>query len=145
MSMTSKLAGLAQKALNKSGSSDRGSNSNSNSNSNSDDWRSIVRSAADALIGDGRPASSARPTAVPAPVRQTPASPAAVPSAVVSDADRSAIARDDYLLKTADPRQIEQVHREAFERHTPVQRSIGNEAEVLAIRKAPTVERAGSK
>ena len=112
--MISKLAGLAQKALNKSGSSNRGSSTGSNSG----DWRCIVRSAADALIGDGRPASSARPTAVPAPVRQTPASPAAVPSAVVSDADRSAIAHYDYLLKTADPRQIEQVHREAFELHT---------------------------
>lgn len=40
-----------------------------------------------------------------------------------SDADRAAIARYDYLLQTADPQRIEQMHREAFERLTPAQRA----------------------
>ncbi|WP_311243042.1 cation-transporting ATPase [Microbacterium sp. WCS2018Hpa-23] len=44
-------------------------------------------------------------------------------SASVSDADRAAIARYDYLLETADPRSVEQIHREAFTRLTPAQRA----------------------
>lgn len=40
-----------------------------------------------------------------------------------SDADRAAIARYDYLMQTADPQRIEQMHREAFERLTPDQRA----------------------
>lgn len=42
--------------------------------------------------------------------------------AEVSAADRGAIARYDYLLRTAEPDQIENVHREAFARLTPEQR-----------------------
>lgn len=38
-----------------------------------------------------------------------------------SDADRAAIARYDYLLETADPHRVEQIHREAFARLTPAQ------------------------
>lgn len=44
-------------------------------------------------------------------------------SPVISDADRAAIARYDYLLQTADPHRVEQMHREAFERLTPAQRA----------------------
>ena len=40
-----------------------------------------------------------------------------------TDADRAAIARYDYLLQTADPHRIEQIHREAFARLTPEQRA----------------------
>lgn len=47
---------------------------------------------------------------------------AAAPRAV-SDADRAAIARYDYLLETADPYRVEQIHREAFSRLTPAQRA----------------------
>lgn len=43
--------------------------------------------------------------------------------ATTSDADRAAIARYDYLMQTADPQRIEQMHREAFERLTPAQRA----------------------
>ncbi|MET3770018.1 hypothetical protein ABIB15_002722 [Marisediminicola sp. UYEF4] len=70
MSMFSKLAGLAQKALDNPGSSTQRANA----------------------------------------------------SGVIDNADRAAIARYDYLLQTAEPHQIEQVHREAFERLTPAQR-----------------------
>lgn len=44
-------------------------------------------------------------------------------STPASDADKAAVARYDYLLQTADPQQVEQVHREAFESLTPAQRS----------------------
>lgn len=40
-----------------------------------------------------------------------------------SDADRAAIARYDYLLDTADPHRVEQIHRDAFARLTPAQRA----------------------
>jgi hypothetical protein len=54
MSMFSKLTGLAKKALDNSGSSNRGANSGQT------DWRGMVRSAADALTGDGRASESGR-------------------------------------------------------------------------------------
>lgn len=44
-----------------------------------------------------------------------------------SDADRAAIARYDYLLETADPHRVEQIHREAFSRLTPDQRALVQE------------------
>ncbi|MFD1715246.1 hypothetical protein ACFSBZ_12265 [Amnibacterium flavum] len=113
MSMFSKLTGMAQKALDKSGSSQQGSGSG--------DWRSMVRSAADALTGDGRPTRSTRPAADTA--YRAPAVPARTGAAApVDPADRAAIARYDYLLQTADPHQLETVHREAFARLTPAQR-----------------------
>ncbi|WP_314428074.1 cation-transporting ATPase [uncultured Microbacterium sp.] len=40
-----------------------------------------------------------------------------------TDADRAAIARYDYLLQTADPHRVEEIHREAFDRLTPAQRT----------------------
>ena len=42
--------------------------------------------------------------------------------AELSAEDRRAIARYDYLVRTAEPDQLERVHREAFERLTPAQR-----------------------
>lgn len=107
MNMMSKLAGLAQKALDKNGSTTPGATSGGS------DWRSMVRSAADAITGDGQAESRPRPQPQ-APAATTP----------VTDADRAAIARYDYLMETADPRQIEQVHREAFDRLSPEQRGL---------------------
>lgn len=43
---------------------------------------------------------------------------------MATDADRAAIARYDYLLQTADPQRVEQIHREAFSRLSPEQRSL---------------------
>ncbi|MDR7384773.1 cation-transporting ATPase [Promicromonospora iranensis] len=48
--------------------------------------------------------------------RRSPSAPAS------SDADRQAIARYDYLMQTAEPHQIEQIHAESFARLTPAQR-----------------------
>ncbi|TQO19445.1 hypothetical protein FB472_0998 [Rhodoglobus vestalii] len=112
MSMFAKLTGLAKKALDGSGQPNHGAQSGQT------DWRGMVRSAADAITGDGRTAESGRPAAGPT-VRAEAGRPAA---AATDSADRAAIARYDYLLQTADPHQIEQVHREAFERLTPAQR-----------------------
>ncbi|MEE1650252.1 hypothetical protein V1260_05550 [Brachybacterium sp. J144] len=44
-------------------------------------------------------------------------------TADISTEDRRAIARYDYLVRTAEPDQLERVHREAFERLTPAQRA----------------------
>lgn len=40
-----------------------------------------------------------------------------------TDADRAAIARYDYLMQTADPHRVEEIHREAFARLNPSQRA----------------------
>lgn len=80
---------------------------------------------ADTLTGDGRAteASAGRRPASPETYRaQSHRSDSRVPSEEISKADRAAIARYDYLLETADPHQIEQMHREAFECLTPAQR-----------------------
>ncbi|MBG6212245.1 MAG: hypothetical protein LH475_00460 [Cryobacterium sp.] len=117
MSIISKLTGLAQKALDKSGSS------NQSANAGQSDWRAIVRNAADALTGEGRTAESGRADGGPATESLRSASAvSSASSGAIDNTDRAAIARYDYLLQTADPHQIEQVHREAFERLTPAQR-----------------------
>ena len=104
---------LASQALNKSGQPSTGS-------AGSTDWREIVRTAADKVTGDGR-SKNAPPQ--PAPVSSTSGTPTSGGSASATDpADRKAIARYDYLLKTADPEQLELVHRDAFARLSPAQR-----------------------
>jgi hypothetical protein len=91
------------------------------------DWRGLVRTAADKLTGDDRGGHDAarqpqqqsygqQPSGQP---QQTGDRPARTPS---TDADRVAIAKYDYLLKTADPERLEQAHHDAFERLTPEQR-----------------------
>lgn len=47
----------------------------------------------------------------------------AADTADLSAEDRRAIARYDYLVRTAEPDQLERVHREAFEKLTPKQRA----------------------
>lgn len=125
MSTFRRLLGTAQKALDakSSGSSRSGQGS---------DWRSLVRSAADSLTGDGSSNSAPQRSGVTdsAPDR-APSAPARGPapsapgsaSDALSETDRRAIARYDYLVRTAEPDQLEQVHREAFEKLTPEQRT----------------------
>jgi hypothetical protein len=116
-----RILNLASKALDKKGSSHSGG---SGARSGSTDWRDLVRTAADKVTGT--PAAPAAPAPSPAPSHPTPApsyrAPATPAGAALSAEDRGAIARYDYLLKTADPAQLEQVHREAFARLTPAQR-----------------------
>ncbi|KAA9083759.1 DUF3106 domain-containing protein [Microbacterium radiodurans] len=92
------------------------------------DWRDMVRSAADAVTGDRRadttpPAASTGRYAPPAPTARYAPPAASRASSSLSADDRAAIARYDYLLRTADPDRVEQMHREAFARLTPAQRA----------------------
>lgn len=157
MSMVSKLARMAQKKLAQQGSG------SSTSGSGQTDWKALVRTASDAITGDGkngRPGQQGRQDGYGnqggqggygrpvgddrrggydrqggyAPTSAGQARPGAQGSAQRSgrapsgtQADRAAVARYDYLLQTADPQQVEQVHREAFERLTPAQRALVEE------------------
>ncbi|MDU0368399.1 cation-transporting ATPase [Microbacterium sp. KSW4-17] len=115
----SRLFDLASKAAGKASAAKSGSPSSGNR-----DWRDMVRSAADAVTGDSRPRTPGAPPATPADRYAPPAAgrrPAS--GGAVSADDRAAIARYDYLLRTADPDRVEQMHREAFARLTPAQRA----------------------
>lgn len=125
MSKLNRFISLAQKALEKAGdsSSSRSPQSGAPSQhrtagSGQSDWRDMVRSAADRITGDSRPATTPSSSTGYAPAGRDHAPTTSVQSAT----DRAAIARYDYLLQTAEPGQLEQVHREAFERLTPAQR-----------------------
>ncbi|OIH94430.1 hypothetical protein [Curtobacterium sp. MCBA15_001] len=81
------------------------------------DWRGMVRTAADKLTGDDRNPQQR-------PVQQRPQSQqfGAPQQRGPVDADKVALAKYDYLLRTASPEQLEQVHHDAFARLTPEQR-----------------------
>lgn len=106
-----RLLGAATRALGSSNSGRGGS-----SGSGSTDWRDMVRKVSDKVTGDDRRDGSGAAD----PRRPGQQRPGAVPTG--SAADRQALAKYDYLLQTAPPQQLEQVHREAFERLTPEQR-----------------------
>ncbi|WP_435743547.1 cation-transporting ATPase [Microbacterium sp. PMB16] len=145
MGKLSRLIGMATDAIEKNGNSSRGGQHTNDSRST--DWGGMLRGAVDAVRGPADPAApagrqqaegrssapaSADPYAPPpaaaggaAPrVRSTPG---AGRTRAGSDADRTAIARYDYLLQTAEPAQVEQIHRDAFARLTPHQRSLVEE------------------
>lgn len=121
---------MAKKAIDQNSSSqDRSSGPSRGS-----DWRSMVRSATDAITGEGdgdqrgrqdtrRAAAAPAPAPASAPAPQGPREARPPQESGLSDTDRRAIARYDYLVRTAEPDQLEQVHREAFERLTPQQRA----------------------
>jgi hypothetical protein len=89
----------------------------------------------DGKKGEAHTAESSRPLSAASGGRRDPYSPppaadsrahrrgAPASSRRGTDADRAAIARYDYLLQTADPHRVEEIHREAFSRLTPAQRS----------------------
>lgn len=163
MGKLSRLIGLATDALDKNAGSGRSSHSADGSRST--DWGGMLRGAVDAVRGPAEaaphpaPAAGAAPAdpyAPPAPGQQgrpTSARPASVPADsyappapggsraphAASESDRAAIARYDYLLQTADPQRIEQIHREAFARLTPEQRALveGRMREELAPGERP--------
>lgn len=75
------------------------------------------------IFGNGNERSNARSPMSqprPAPASQRVAPP---PSGAAPSADEQALARYRYLLRTAPPEAIEQVHAEAFARLTPQQRA----------------------
>ena len=128
----SRLLGAAAKALGTSSSSS--SAGSAGGRSSGTDWRDLVRTAADKLTGDapqqgaggaGRapeqhPRPDARPQGTPGQGRAT----GAPQPLRASEADRIALGKYDYLLRTAEPEQLEQVHRDAFARLTPPQREL---------------------
>jgi len=110
MSNFQRLLNMASKALDKNSSSSGGSGTTGNT-----DWRDLVRTAADKVTGDNRAAApTSQPRAAAPQASRT--APTGTPE------DRAAIGRYNYLLKTAEPEQLEQVHRDAFTRLTPAQR-----------------------
>ena len=113
---------MAAKALDKKTQSSAGNNTGQGKT----DWRDMVRTAADKVTGDTRTGNVASGGPVVRSGASVPAravSPASVPAApALTPADAAAIARYDYLLETAHPGQLEQVHRDAFARLTPAQR-----------------------
>lgn len=138
MGKLSRLIGLASDALEKNNGSARGSGPAAGSRS-STDWGGVLRGAVDAVRGpsDAAPRTGGSHAGAPTPPRAAadPYAPPPAPDAgrtaragsSASDADRAAIARYDYLLQTADPQSVEQIHREAFARLTPQQRALVEE------------------
>lgn len=124
MGKLSRLIGLASDALDKNAGSGRSGNAADGSRST--DWGGMLRGAVDAVRGPADPAP--RVDQAPRPASTDPYAPPApgAPRAprAASDADRAAIARYDYLLQTADPGRVEQIHREAFARLSPEQRML---------------------
>lgn len=137
MASFSRLFGMASRAVDKMSSDQQSPRSHGGG---SRDWRDMVRQAADAVTGDRRDAPATPSAGAPAARRPTearatheasaggmnsgaPYAPPAAGAAALGREDRAAIARYDYLLRTADPDQVERMHREAFERLTPAQRA----------------------
>ncbi|MFG6278208.1 cation-transporting ATPase [Microbacterium sp. 5K110] len=118
MSKFSRLFDLASRAVDKASTSRPASSTGSGGGT---DWRDLVRTAAGAVTGDRRDAPAAS-SATPVAPGHGYAPPAAEAAALRSE-DRAAIARYDYLLRTADPDQVERLHRDAFERLSPAQRA----------------------
>lgn len=98
------------------------------------DWRGIVRSAADKLTGDDRnqqpqqqygqqPSQQyGQPQYGQSQQYGQPQQQHAGTPQHAADADKVALAKYDYLLRTSSPEQLEQVHHDAFARLTPAQR-----------------------
>lgn len=130
-----KILGAASKALGNSGNS--GANRGAGK-SGSGDWKDMVRKVADQVTGDGQQSRGQQGQQAYPPrdryssqrdqyAQQPPSAPSygSRPGASTGSgtaADKAAIAKYDYLLKTAAPDQLEQAHREAFQRLTPAQR-----------------------
>ncbi|TFD56624.1 hypothetical protein [Cryobacterium sp. Hh38] len=104
MSNFQRILSMAAKALEQKGQPSSGG-------SGKTDWREMVRTAADKVTGGSKP-----------PANNVQRSAAPIAGSNVNAQDRAAIARYDYLLQTAQPQQLEQVHRDAFARLTPAQR-----------------------
>ncbi|WP_460799122.1 cation-transporting ATPase [Microbacterium sp. GXF0217] len=128
MDKISRLIGMASKALDKNSGANR---TGSTGSTGSTDWGGLLRGAVDAVRGPSGtdnagaqpPASAYAPPAQGTHPYAPPPAQGSRPASSGSDADRAAIARYDYLMQTADPHRVEQIHREAFARLTPEQRA----------------------
>lgn len=133
MSNMKKLFNLAKRAMD-SRDTDAAESQRGGSAQGSTDWRALVHRAADAVTGESRdraphsPApradSAQAPRSGPGQAARSGPSASPAPPTAASPQDRAAVARYTYLLETADPRQLEQVHAEAFAKLTPAQRAL---------------------
>ncbi|MFJ4296303.1 cation-transporting ATPase [Curtobacterium sp. NPDC089689] len=128
MANLNRILGMASKVIDKQlgKRGQAGTPSNGVSSSGGTDWRDVVRSAADKLTGDDRGRQPQQPPAPqPSGQQAAPQQPQRQPHGQQRgpvDADKVAIAKYDYLLRTAPPERLEQVHHDAFARLTPGQR-----------------------
>lgn len=118
MSKLSNMIGLAKKMLDsQTGQQQQGAPQGGSTGEKS--WRSTLGDVVGAV--NGRSQTAGAPGQAPVPqARPVPQSRPGAPAS--TDADRQAIARYDYLMRTAEPQQIEQIHAESFARLTPAQR-----------------------
>ncbi|MDM7890772.1 hypothetical protein [Curtobacterium caseinilyticum] len=141
MANLNRILGMASKVIDKQMQKQRGQGNAAAGNqqpSGGSDWRDIVRTAADKLTGDDR-SRSQQPGQQPQqqygqPGQQQYGQPGQQqygqqqyggPQAHQrgpADPDKVALAKYDYLLRTSNPDQLEQVHHDAFARLTPAQR-----------------------
>ncbi|WP_412147565.1 cation-transporting ATPase [Curtobacterium flaccumfaciens] len=131
MANLNRILGMASKAIDKQlqKRGQGGTAPGAGSQQGGTDWRGIVRSAADKLTGDDRnqqqPPQYGQPQqhyGQPQPAQYgQPQQHAGTPQHG-ADADKVALAKYDYLLRTSSPEQLEQVHHDAFARLTPAQR-----------------------
>ena len=106
MNLFDRLSGLAYKALNNKTAAPA-----KTAGGQTPDWTSTLRGTVEGLTRPSAapPAAASRPVGPTRPSEDDPAASAAV-------------ARYDYLLRTAEPAQLERIHAEAFARLTPEQR-----------------------
>lgn len=129
MANLSRFIGMASKVISKQ-MQQRGQGNTAaghgQSSHGGNDWRDMVRTAADKLTGDDRTQQQQPPQQHGQPQHSQPqhSQPQrpAQPQRGGADADKVALAKYDYLLRTASPDQLEQVHHDAFARLTPEQR-----------------------
>lgn len=121
MANLNRILGMASKVIDKQMQKQREQGSPAAGNAQSSggsDWRDVVRTAADKLTGDDRGRQQPQPRPQQSGQRQ----PQPTQQRGPADPDAVALAKYDYLLRTAHPDQLEQVHHDAFARLTPAQR-----------------------
>ncbi|PUB26980.1 hypothetical protein C8K30_105208 [Promicromonospora sp. AC04] len=113
MSKLSNMIGLAKKVLDSQTGQQQQQGAPQGGATGQKSWQSTLQDVAAAVSGRNQAPQAPGQTT---PYQGRPSAPAS------TDADRQAIARYDYLMRTAEPHQIEQIHAESFARLTPVQR-----------------------
>lgn len=145
MANLNRILGMASKVIDKQMQKQRGQGNaaagNQQPSSGGSDWRDIVRTAADKLTGDDRSqqqrphGQQQRPHGQQPQYGQQqqqqqhgqqqygqPQHGGRPQQHGQADPDKVALAKYDYLLRTSNPDQLEQVHHDAFARLTPAQR-----------------------
>lgn len=137
MANLNRILGMASKVIDKQMQKQRGQGNaaagNQQPSSGGSDWRDIVRTAADKLTGDDRSQQQrthGQQQQYGQPQQQQygqqqygQQQPGGRPQQHgQADPDKVALAKYDYLLRTSNPDQLEQVHHDAFARLTPAQR-----------------------